>query len=72
MKKNLQGIDILKIIAATLIVMHHYQQVFKLEFSGINFYGGAFNFGYFVELFFMISGFLTLYSDKAGGVQLES
>ena len=56
--------DIIKTLAATLIVFHHYQQVFKCEFSGINFYSGLFNFGYLVELFFMISGFLTLYTFK--------
>jgi len=64
--------DVIKPVAATLIVFHHYQQVFKCEFSGINFYSGLFNFGYLVELFFMISGFLTLYTFKecAGGSQL--
>ena len=67
-KRNIQGFDILKIVSATLIVFHHYQQVFKVRFNGINFYDGAFNFGYLVELFFIISGILTLYSDKAGDI----
>ncbi|SEH64645.1 Peptidoglycan/LPS O-acetylase OafA/YrhL, contains acyltransferase and SGNH-hydrolase domains [Ruminococcus flavefaciens] len=66
-KRNLIGFDVLKIIASSFIVLHHYQQVFNLQFDGINFYGGVFNFGYFVELFFIISGYLTLYSDKLGG-----
>ena len=65
-KQKIPGLDILKTAAATLIIFHHYQQVFKVGFHPMNFYGGAFNFGYFVELFFIISGFLTLYSNKAG------
>ena len=69
--KNILGLDILKVLSASLIVFHHYQQVFKVQFEGINFYEGAFNFGYLVELFFMISGFLTLYSAKAGGILRE-
>lgn len=64
--RNILGLDILKILATTLIVFHHYQQVFKVQFNGINFYDGAFNFAYLVELFFIISGFLSLYTAKAG------
>ena len=71
-KSDIWFFDIIKPVAATLIVFHHYQQVFKCVFPGINFYDGFFNFGYFVELFFMISGFLTLYTFKncAGAAQL--
>ena len=64
-KSDIWLFDIIKPVAATLIVFHHYQQVFKCVFPGINFYDGFFNFGYFVELFFMISGFLTLYTFRA-------
>ena len=32
--------------------------------TGINFYGGGIQFGYIVEIFFMISGFLTIRSFK--------
>lgn len=64
-RENLTGLDVLKIAASTLIIYHHYQQVFHVSFRPVNFYRGAFNFGYLVELFFIISGFLTLYSDKA-------
>ena len=72
-KSDIWFFDIIKPVAATLIVCHHYQQVFKCVFPGINFYDGFFNFGYFVELFFMISGFLTLYTFKnyAGAAQLS-
>ena len=61
-KKNIIGLDILKIISATLIVFHHYQQAFQVRFDFIDFFGGRIYFGNLVELFFMISGFLTLYN----------
>ena len=64
---KVHGFNVLKIISATLIVFHHYQQVFDVVYSHVNFYSGHFNFGYLVELFFIISGFLTLYSDKVRG-----
>lgn len=52
------GLDFLKIVATILIVFHHYQQALNVEFTKINFFGGKFYFGYLVELFFLISGFL--------------
>lgn len=52
-------LDTLKIICTLLIMFHHYQQCFEVRFSEVNFYGGLFNCGYLVELFFMISGFLA-------------
>ena len=53
------GLDVLKAAATILIVLHHYQQVYMLHFQrGINFYNGTFYFGYLVELFFVISGFV--------------
>ena len=61
---NIYGFDYAKIIAASFLVFHHYQQVFECHFSGINFYGGKIGFGLLVELFFTISGFLTLHSEK--------
>ena len=67
MNTRINGFDYIKIVAASLIVLHHYQQVFNCNFTGINFYNGRFNFGYLVELFFIISGYLTLYSDKSKG-----
>lgn len=56
--------DIVKILAATLIVFHHYQQMAGTIWKGINFYGGEIPFGYLVEIFFTISGFLTMYTYK--------
>lgn len=61
---NIYGFDYAKIIAASFLVFHHYQQVFECHFSGINFYGGKIGFGLLVELFFTISGFLTLHSER--------
>ncbi|WP_338951460.1 acyltransferase [Fusobacterium nucleatum] len=59
------SLDFLKIIATILIVFHHYQQILNIEFKGINFYGGKFYFGYLVEFFFLISGFLMFkYIEK--------
>lgn len=58
-KKRNITLDIIRIIAATLIVLHHYQQGTGIVLQHINFYGGKFNFGYVVELFFVISGLLV-------------
>jgi peptidoglycan/LPS O-acetylase OafA/YrhL len=58
------GLDILKICAIVLIAMHHFQQDFWVTYSHINFYGGRFYFGYAVELFFVISGFVTVASES--------
>jgi hypothetical protein len=57
-KARNNSLDFLKIIATILIVFHHYQQALNVEFTQINFFGGKFYFGYLVELFFLISGFL--------------
>jgi len=60
--KKIGGFDLLKIISATLIVFHHYQQVFQVSFEYINFCGGRIIFGFLVELFFIISGFLISFT----------
>ena len=57
-KKRNYSLDFFKIIATILIVFHHYQQILSIEFGEINLYGGKFYFGYLVEFFFLISGFL--------------
>ena len=58
--RHFYSLDFLKIISTFIIVFHHYQQVTETVYDkGINFYYGRFYFGYFVELFFIISGFLT-------------
>lgn len=52
------GLDVLKIICTVLIILHHFQQAFS-DVSGF-FCGGKFYFGYICELFFMISGYLSI------------
>lgn len=58
-RERLYGLDFIRIVATTLIILHHYQQITNCYFTtGINFYDGRFEFGYVVELFFLLSGFL--------------
>ena len=59
------GLDFIKVLATIGIFFHHYQQVFNVTFTNhINFFHGLIYWGYLVELFFIISGFVTfqLYS----------
>lgn len=58
-KTRFYSLDFLKFILAIVIVFHHFQQVTGTKFNGINFYGGRIYFGYVVECFFIISGFVT-------------
>lgn len=60
------SLDILKFVASIMIVFHHYQQMTDVPFpSGINYWNGKFNFGYIVELFFILSGyFMVRYIDR--------
>ena len=59
MKKRQYSLDFIKIIATMFILFHHYQQYISGIFAkGINFYGGVYNFGYMVELFFVLSGYI--------------
>lgn len=64
MQERYYNLDLLKAVAAVLIVFHHYQQVFNVTFDGINFFGGSFYWGYLVELFFLISGFVMAVSNR--------
>lgn len=57
MKRN-HAIDLIKVIAPAIIVMHHYTIGFYPESKGF-FSGGPVYFGRLVELFFIISGYLT-------------
>ncbi len=58
MNKRQYSLDFIKIIATIFILFHHYQQFISGSFEkGINFYGGIYNFGYMVELFFILSGY---------------
>lgn len=60
---HLGNLDFLKAVCAVCIVFHHYQQHFAVKFQYFNFFDGFFPFGRLVELFFIISGFLTVYTD---------
>lgn len=57
--KRINSLDLLKFIMAILIAFHHYQQNTGLRGQYINFYDGKIYWGSLVELFFMISGFLS-------------
>ncbi len=60
MSERKYSIDFLKIAATLFILFHHYQQLIGGVFpTGINFYGGRFNFGLMVELLFTLSGFVV-------------
>lgn len=55
------ALDMLKVFATIFIIFHHYQQdgqgiTGQTFHCFVDFYGGNFNFGYVVELFFLISG----------------
>ena len=58
-KTHFGNLALLKAFAALLIVFHHFQQMSKISFDYFNFYGGKINFGYLVEMFFVISGFMA-------------
>lgn len=55
------SLDFLKIVSTLLILLHHYQNAFGVRFGLVAFGGGSgkFYFGYVVELFFLISGYLA-------------
>lgn len=57
--KRIRSLDILKFIMAILIVFHHYQQNTGMRGSVVNFYDGTIYWGTLVEMFFIISGFLS-------------
>lgn len=58
-KERNYTLDFIKVLSALFIVLHHYWQITNIQTSkGINFYGGYITWGYIVELFFVISGFL--------------
>lgn len=66
MKTRNYALDLLKILATSFIVLHHYEQGTQYAaFKFVSFYGGKFPFGNFVELFFIISGYFTyIYVQK--------
>lgn len=64
MKARNYTIDFLKIIATTFIVFHHFQQVTNTQFERFNFDGGNLYFGYLVEFFFIVSGYLMAHNKE--------
>ncbi len=74
MRERQYSLDVIKIAATVFILFHHYQQYISGVFStGVNYYGGVFNFGLMVELFFVLSGyFMFPYIEKIrGGLPLK-
>lgn len=57
-KQRIATLDFIKFVAAILIVFHHFQGDFSYDSTLIKFSGGYVYFGYIVEMFFLISGFL--------------
>ncbi len=63
--KNIQkskngAVELLRIVTITLILFHHYQQIYGIyHIGGINFYNGRFPFQYLVEMLFLLSGYLA-------------
>lgn len=58
------GLDLVKAVAILAIAAHHFQQDFGAHYAYLNFYDGRLYVGYVVELFFMISGFVLVLSER--------
>lgn len=69
--KRLNALDLLKIIGSIIIMFHHYQQLIGENNTLILFYGGKIYFGYMVEMFFLISGFLCADIKKIQKIGFE-
>ena len=62
-EKRFYILDCVKFILAIIIVFHHFQQSTVTKYAeGINYFYGNISFGYAVEFFYIISGFLTIYA----------
>ena len=69
-KRHFFSLDFTKFILSVLIVFHHFQQITNTKFENFNFFFGRIAFGYIVEFFFIISGFVCAYGIE--GRQIES
>lgn len=58
-KQREYSLDFLKIVGTVLIMLHHFQGAFGVQYGPVNFASGNFYFGNVVELFFMISGYFA-------------
>lgn len=63
-RKSIDGFNILKILAALIVMFYHYQQYFNVPDRFFDFVDGPVNFHVTVEMFFMLSGFLTLHTAR--------
>lgn len=70
--KAIEGFDILKLIFIPPQILYHYQETFALRLNGFNFYGGRYDPNVIIELMFIISGFLTLYTASEKDIGLRS
>ncbi len=61
MKRNrVYSLDVLRIVATTFILLHHFQQLTGAFYEGmVNFYAGRFVFARMNEFFFILSGYLA-------------
>ena len=66
-RQRFYSLDLLKFILAIIIVFHHFQQVLGVRFDRLNFYYGRIYFGYAVEFFFIISGFVIAFQTELKG-----
>lgn len=66
-KQRFNSLDFLKFILAVVIVFHHFQQIMGVKFEHINFFYGSIYFGYAVEFFFIISGFVIAFQVERKG-----
>lgn len=65
MEKRDGALDLLKIFATVIILLHHFQQLFNVSYGNVKFCSEIFDFGIMVELFFIISGYFTYkWSDR--------
>lgn len=65
-RNNMDLLDFFKYLAALVIVFFHYQHGTGLQFSGLNFWSEPEVIPFYraVEFFFIVSGFLTAYTDR--------
>lgn len=74
MKKQLESIEVLRGIAAILVLLHHTTRIFVKDYN-TEFLYGFFNPGYLgVDVFFVLSGFIIFYihkSDIGNSVKLK-
>lgn len=58
-QKRYYTLDLIIFICSILILLHHFEQVFDIRFRYLDLNHSSFYFGYLVELFFIISSFLS-------------